>query len=234
VDISAPDGTPVYAVAPGTVYRYADAVAVRQPDDQEFAYWHVAASVPEHSYVHTGDLLGYVKAPWEHVHLAEWNGKTYLNPLRPGGLAPFSDENAPVVQHIDVDFSGGQLEATVDAYDPPPIAPPPPWQEARWTPEIIRWRLLRDDRAVEDWQTAADFSTWLPPSKFNEVYAPGTTQNGPDHPGRYVFWLFRGVQLPAGRYEIEVDAWDTRGNTGVGSTTFELVQSAKTMKLESR
>src|SRR5438270_6458676 len=32
VDIVAPDGTPVYAVASGTVFRYPDAGAVRQPD----------------------------------------------------------------------------------------------------------------------------------------------------------------------------------------------------------
>ena len=234
VDISAPDGTPVYAVAPGTVYRYADAVAVRRPDDQEFAYWHITAAVPEHAYVHEGDLIGYVKPPWAHVHLAEWNGKTYLNPLRPGGLEPFTDQTAPVVGPIDVDGAGGRFQATVDAYDPPPIAPPPPWQDARWTPEIIRWRLLRDDRAVEDWRTAVDFANWLPPAMFDAVYAPGTTQNSPDRPGRYVFWLFRNVELPHGRYALEVDASDTRGNTGAGWLTFEVGQSAKTVKLLSR
>jgi murein DD-endopeptidase MepM/ murein hydrolase activator NlpD len=31
VDISVRDGTAVYAVAPGTVFTYSDAVAVRQP-----------------------------------------------------------------------------------------------------------------------------------------------------------------------------------------------------------
>ncbi|HVH51620.1 MAG TPA: M23 family metallopeptidase [Gaiellaceae bacterium] len=224
VDISAADGTPVYAVAPGTVYRYADAVAVRQEDGHEFAYWHIETSVPEHSFVRTGELIGYVKAPWEHVHLAEWNGTTYVNPLRPGGLEPFSDETTPVIASIDVDAANGHLEATVDAYDPAPLAPPPPWQDARWTPEIIRWRLVRDDVALANWRTVVDFSIWLKPREFDDVYAPGTEQNAPGKPGRYVFWLFRGLTLGAGQYELQVVAWDTRGNTATSSKSFDVVQ----------
>ena len=226
VDISAADGTAVYAVAPGTVYRYPDAVAVHQENGHEFAYWHIEAAVSEHSFVKTGDLLGYVKAPWEHVHFAEWDGKTYLNPLRPGGLEPFSDETTPVIAAIDIDdAANGRFDATVDAYDPPPLAPPPPWQDARWTPEIIRWRLVRDDVAVEDWRTAVDFSRWLKPTEFNDVYAPGTEQNAPEKSGRYVFWLFRGLTLAAGHYVLQVLAWDSRGNTVTSSRNFDIVQN---------
>src|SRR5579872_757341 len=71
VDIVATDGTPVYAVAPGTVFRYPDAVAVRQADGREFSYWHIDAAVAEHSFAEKGELLGYVRAGWGHVHLAE-------------------------------------------------------------------------------------------------------------------------------------------------------------------
>lgn len=224
VDISVADGTAVYAVAPGTIYRYPDAVAVRQAGGHEFAYWHVEPVVSEHSFVRTDQLIGYVKAPWGHVHLAEWDGKTYVNPLRPGGLEPFSDETAPVIASIDVDASGGHFDATVDAYDPAPVAPLPPWQDARWTPEIIRWRLVRDDVAVADWRTAVDFSTWLKPAVFDNVYAPGTEQNTPGKPGRYVFWLFRGLTLPAGHYQLQVVTWDTRGNTATSSKSFDIAQ----------
>jgi peptidase M23-like protein len=234
VDISAPDGTPVYAVAPGTVYRYSDAVAVRQPDGHEFSYWHVAAVVSEHSSVRAGDLLGTVRPGWGHVHFAEWDGTTYLNPLRPGGLEPFADHTAPVVGPIDVDSSSGRLDVTVEAYDPPAVAPPPPWEDARWTPETIRWRVLQDGREVVPWLTAIDFSSFLPPDEFGAIYAPGTTQNAPGRPGRYVFWLARGFNLPAGRYDLEVAASDTRGNTGTSSTTFDVGQSAKTTNLPSR
>lgn len=225
VDISAPDGTPVYAVAPGTVYRYPDAVDVKEPDGHEFAYWHIEAAVAEHSLVQTGDLLGFIRAPWEHVHFAEFDGTTYVNPLLPGGLEPYTDTTVPVVGAIVASDTDGHLDATVDAYDTPPIAPPPPWQDARWTPALIRWRLVRDGEEVLPWRVAVDFSTLLPPQDYDSVYAPGTTQNAPDMPGRYIFWLAHDLDvstLPDGTYELQVAAEDTRGNTGTGSTTFTI------------
>jgi hypothetical protein len=234
VDISAADGTPVYAVAPGTVFRYSDAVAVRQPDGHEFSYWHVEASVPEHSYVEAGDEIGVVRAGWGHVHFAEWDGRTYVNPLRPGGLEPFTDTTAPTVGPIAADVDGGRLDASVEAYDTPPIAPPPPWQDARWTPEVVRWRLLRDGREAIPWTDAVDFSTYRPPADFSSVYAPGTDQNRPGRAGRYVFWLVRGLELLPGPYELQVEALDTRGNVGAASATFDVPQSFKMRNRVSR
>ncbi len=251
VDIVAPDGTAVYAVAPGTVFRYPDAVAVRQADGHEFSYWHIDAVVPEHSQAEKGELLGYVRAGWGHVHFAESDGRgIYVNPLRPGGLEPFSDWTVPVVGPVEVRSADGdplrledvhgRIDVTVAAYDVPPLAPAPPWQDARWTPALVRWRLLRDGEDATPWRIAADFrTTWLPPVEFGEIYAPGTTQNRPWEPGRYVYWLARGLdtaELANGDYRLEVAAEDTRGNTGTASLALEVQnpQSAKTTNRPSR
>lgn len=250
VDIVAPDGTAVYAVAPGTVFLYPDAVAVHEPDGHDFSYWHIDPVVPEHSEVDKGELLGYVRAGWGHVHFAESDGLTYLNPLRPGGLEPYADWTTPVVGPIALSTStGGPLPAedaygrinlSVDAYDVPPLVPPAPWQDARWTPALVRWRLVHNGDEVLPWRTAADFrTTWLPPVEYDRIYAPGTNQNHPWEPGRYVFWLAQGLdtaELANGEYQIEVAAEDTRGNTGSASLAFDVQngQSRKTTKRSSR
>jgi Peptidase family M23 len=236
VDIVAASGQAVYAVAPGTVFRYSDAVAVRQPDGHEFSYWHVRATVPQHSYVKEGTQIGVVRHGFGHVHFAEWNGHTYLNPLRRGALAPFVDRTRPVVGPIDVEQqANGTFDATVQAYDPPPMRLHGAWRDAVWTPEVVRWRLVSNGLPVVPWTVAADFDAYLPRRRFRQVYAPGTRQNLPGRAGRYVFRLMHGLGLADGRYALEVLASDTRGNTGSSSFGFDVTdQSLNTTKSASR
>jgi hypothetical protein len=236
VDIAVKDGTPIYAVESGTVFRYPDAVAVRRPGGREFSYWHVRATVREHSYVVAGQEIGVVRPGFGHVHFAEFDGRTYVNPLRRGGLAPFRDTTVPVVGPIDVRLSDGKVTATVDALDIPPIRPAGPWRDAVWTPELVRWRLLEGGVAVVPWTTAADFARFLPARKYTSVYAPATRQNRPGREGAYVFWLTRGISLLDGTYAIQVQAADTRGNTGFAAREFDISgdQSLNTLKLASR
>ena len=58
------------------------------------------------------------------------------------------------------------------------------------TPALVRWRLVRDGRAVIPWRVAADFrGALLTGFRFREIYAGGTRQNKPPASGRYRFWL---------------------------------------------
>ena len=53
------------------------------------------------------------------------------------------------------------------------------------------------------------------PIYFGAVYAPDTTQNNPNAPGLFHFWLSRGFdtsRYPDGSYVLEVEASDVRGN----------------------
>ncbi len=238
VDISVPDGTAVYAVAPGTVFRYSDAVAVRQPDGHEFGYWHVQATVPEHSYVQAGDQIGFVRPGFGHVHFAEFDGTTYVNPLRPGALTPFTDTTTPVVGPIEVWETDGTVQATVEAYDAPPMVPPAPWQGAMWTPALIRWRRRpgrRRRRSSGQWRsTRRTLPSQAAPSTRSS--RPGRGRTFPARAGRFVFWLTHGISLHDGRYSLEVQASDTRGNTGSSSLAFDVEagQGLSTTKLASR
>jgi len=116
----------------------------------------------------------------------------------------------------------------VRTHDKTPIAVtqpnPPGWQGMPVTPALIRWRLTHESQPVVPWQVAADHRRSFrpnvqgsPPSdvKFDTVYAPDTTQNNPNAPGRYHFWLqrsFNTALYPDGAYVLEVEASDVRGN----------------------
>ena len=111
IDIPAPGGTPVYAVAAGKASYGSpgdDAanggIVVIEAAGRNFGYWHVEPAVRPGAHVPLHGLLGHVAVEpedWGHVHLAESthgsNGITYWNPLRAGALTPFFDYGPPVI-----------------------------------------------------------------------------------------------------------------------------------------
>jgi len=231
VDISAPDGTPVYAVEPGKVIRGPDSVSLRRPNRREFGYWHIRPVVSSGMHVRLHQLLGYVLPGWGHVHFAETVAGRYRNPLRPGALSPYRELNAPVVAAISVErIDGNALQAIgpevngtvaviADAYELPSVAPAPPWNRARLVPSVVRWRLIPSNGdPPSPWRTAADFRyRLLPASRYASIYAPGTYQNKANRPGDYRFWLTSSLDstsLPNGTYWIEVQAQNLHGATG--------------------
>src|SRR5262249_50845930 len=113
IDVSVPDGTPVYSVIAGTVHLNVAGglqnIAVTSPgatpgDSPD------PPAVATGQHVNQGSLLGHVAPSWGHVHFAERTpGGPYLNPLRPGALAPFAKTQAPTVDRMLAERNGQPL-----------------------------------------------------------------------------------------------------------------------------
>jgi Peptidase family M23 len=229
IDISAPDGTPVYAVRGGEVFfDSGQAIAVVVGPEHEFGYWHVVPAVTSHQHVSAHQLLGWIAAGWGHVHFAERIDGVYVNPLRPGGIGPYSDTSAPSVAGVSIQDGGnGTLTFVADAYDMPSPAVPGDWAGLPVTPVLIRWRLFRIGAPTPTWNVAADFrERMLDAALYPSVYAPETAQNHQGRAGRYCFYLGRGLSLDDGAYEIEVQALDTRDNRADGRLDFQIAAGA--------
>jgi len=228
VDISAPDGTPVYAIDPGTVRVHGQTVAVvPMRGGHRLSYWHVVPAVVKGQRVRRHQLIGHVVAGAGHVHLAEYKDGTYINPLRLGGLAPYIDDTVPQIPSMTF-FSGGRpiapeavtgtVDITTEAFDTPPVPIPLPWNQAIFTPSLIRWRIVQGQNTIRAWETPVDFRTFLLPLNiFSFVYAPGTFQNRAGRRGRYEFYLahqFDTHVLSNGSYVLQIDALDEQENLG--------------------
>ena len=218
---------PVYAVEAGTA-SLVNAFAIKVQGARHFEYWHVIPAVRPGEYVRRHQLIGRSMG-WNHIHFAEYAGGNWINPLRPGGLGPYSDTTVPTVSMVtfqrkgvarDLEHVTGTGSLLVDAFDTASSVTPAPWPV---TPAFIRWRVLRDGRPHTAWQRVLDSRQNLPRDRFDSVYAARTAQNHPGVPGRYRFVLARhwsADALPNGRYAVEVQAEDIRGNRVTARTPF--------------
>ena len=228
IDVCGADGAPVYAVAAGEVRVHADGLAlIVDTGDRVFSYWHVVPTVADRARVQPGDRIGAIKEGFGHVHFVERHGDQYVNPLRPGGIAPYVDATSPTVtslgvvagkRRVDPGAVQGVVDLVVDTSDTPPAPlPPPPWDGVRVAPAYVRWRLVANGSPPGAWRTALDFRSFLAAStRFTEVYAPWTTMNRPGRPGSLVFYLTHAWDsrtTPDGRYRLDVAVFDTQGNS---------------------
>jgi hypothetical protein len=235
VDVSAPNGTPVYATASGRISihpRHRDVVVITSPTGVEFSYWHLIPAVSGGRAVAYRTLVGRIAAPWAHVHFSERRGGVYVNPLRPGALAPYVDRTRPTIHAFGFERTGagigraqlhGQLDLVVETWDTTPVAVPAPWNDRPVMPACIRWRIVGASTAPNGWRTAVDFRNGLPALPFEAVYARWTRQNKPWRNGRYRVLLAREwntASLSPGRHRLEVVATDTRGNSVRRSASF--------------
>jgi hypothetical protein len=242
VDISAPDGTPVYPVVSG-IAHYLGAATLNvdtgtyQGNERVFQYFHVVPVVGEgQQVIARKTVLGYVEPPFAHVHLTEINGSQSVNPLQPGHLSPYVDHTRPTIREtLFRNQNGllqtplglcGRVEIDVDAFDSPPVPVPGTFHDLPVAPAFVRWNITHlNGTGVVAWRTAADFRSTLPSnSHFFGTYAKGTYENAPrfgtqqyrSMPGRYLFLLagnFDTTTLPNGVYSIGISAADIRGNS---------------------
>jgi murein DD-endopeptidase MepM/ murein hydrolase activator NlpD len=229
IDISARDGTPVYAVEAGQVFLENSRAVGVTGAARTFSYWHIEPAVRSGQRVRLHQLLGHITAGARHVHFAERVGGVCMNPLHPGGIVPYVDRTPPTVSSVEFLRNGrevdakaltGRFDIVVEAFDTTPMLVPEPWSRLPVTPMRIRWSLSYGARSIVLPQTAVDSSRQLPRERFDSIYAPGTVPNRPHDPGHYRFYLargFRASQLPTGIGRVRIAASDTRGNRVVAN-----------------
>ena len=234
VDISAPDGTPVYAIEPGRARVRGQTVSIfPKRGGHLLSYWHVVPAVARNQRVRRHQLIGHIVTGAEHVHLAEYKDGTYVNPLRLGGLAPYIDDTPPQIpvltfysfgSPIRPEAVSGYVDITAEAFDTSPMEIAPPWNQAIMTPSLMRWRIVQGQNTIRPWETSVDFRTFLLPiNLFDFVYAPGTFQNKANRRGRYEFYLahsFDTRTLLNGSYVLQIEALDEQENSGQASFAF--------------
>jgi hypothetical protein len=225
VDIQAQDGTPVYAIQPGT----ARIVAPGTPDERvqvgSYLYWHVHHRVRPGQFVsayHT--VVGTIINGAGHLHLSELSGERFLNPLRPGGrvLAPWTDTQPPIIG-APTEHAGGRV--TVEVFDPQSFRALIKYRTPVLAPAALAYRA-RDagGHDVTGLRFALRGSQHLPDAARWVVYAAGAYP-----PGWTCFdirrvciprWEYRlagglAAPLPPNARTLSIYAWDWAGNTSV-------------------
>ena len=227
IDISCPDGTPVYATMSGRVeldrvHRETVSI-VGASGGTIFSYWHVIPTVRDGQVaVAFRTVVGHVSKGWGHVHFAETQNGVYLNPLRVGALEPYADTTRPHLKSLRVERRNrtlstiprsGAFDLVVEAYDTTPMPVAAPWHDKPVTPAVLQWR----PEGSQVWRTAVDVRWTIPDaSLYRRQFAVWTRQNNPwGCRGRYRFFL--GHDLDASTFghlaSVEVRAIDTRGNS---------------------
>jgi hypothetical protein len=245
VDIAARPGTPVYPVVSGRVWKVVKGgIVIVCSHARSFEYWHLRGNpkvVRGQQVVAEQTVLGWIRRPFDHVHLGETDGHRQWNPLARGHLEPYADHTTP--RAIALDFSngrspdltqggvlGGNDEIAIEAVDPAAMLVPGPFAGLPQTPALVQWRL-QSARGWSRWHLAADVRKTLPPRSFWRVYAVGTYQNVPVFdrrldkglPGRYLFRVSLGPRrLSPGNYEFEARVADIRGNSSTTTWPIEI------------
>jgi murein DD-endopeptidase MepM/ murein hydrolase activator NlpD len=250
IDISAPDGTAVYAVRSGVVRIVTpDWVEVDSAGGHAFQYWHIRAVVRIGDRVQAReDVLGHILRASKHVHLTELQDGKAVNPLAPGHIGPYTDTTVPRVDEIAFrsrdtgpellpEYVHGSVAIVAAAADAPAVPVPGMWNGLPVTPAKLTFHIstVPQDRFVASETTAMDVSRELPAtSDMWHHYARGTHMNMVQM-GEHRYWYQPGVylfkltaqpldtrRLKDGVYRVTVSAWDTAGNHSSASQIFQV------------
>ena len=233
IDIAAPDGTAIYPSENGTAhYLGASTLNIVTDHDVVFQYFHIVAVVGEgQQVVARRTVLGYVQAPFGHVH-----------------LEPYADFTKPLIRDILIRNQTGEvqtplglcgrIEMDVDTFDTPPVPVPGKFEGLPVAPALVRWTVTKlGGASVVPWRTAVDFRETLPSnSHFWDVYAKGTYQNAPrfgreqyaSMPGRFLFQLagnYDTTTLANGVYIVAVLVGDGHGHKAADARRFSVLNA---------
>jgi hypothetical protein len=250
IDISAPDGTPIYPSENGTAHYVGSATLnVVTDHDVVFQYFHIVTVVGEGQQVIARQtILGYVQPPFGHVHISEIDGTKAVNPLQPGHLTPYHDFTKPVIRDVVLRNQTGEvqtplglcgrIELDVDAYDTPPVPVPGKFEGLPVAPALVQWTVTKlGETTVVAWRTAVDFRTTLPSNvRFWDTYAKGSYQNAPrfgreqyaSMPGRFLFKLagsYDTTALANGVYVVTVLVADGHGHKTIDTQRFSVLNA---------
>jgi murein DD-endopeptidase MepM/ murein hydrolase activator NlpD len=249
IDISAPDGSPVYPVRSGVVRIVnGDWVRVRSERGVAFEYWHIHPSVGVGTHVvRDKTVLGTIYAGAEHIHLTQLHDGRAVNPLAPGNIGPYADTTPPRITAITFrpadsqpdllpEDVHGSVELVAAAFDTPPIPVPGMWRGLPVSPARLSFHITHvpDGSTVMAERTVIDATHTLPGRRLWRTYARGTRMNMARmgghrawyEPGVYLFKLTRTPldtrTVPNGVYTLTVTAWDTAGNHGSATQIFSV------------
>jgi hypothetical protein len=255
IDISVPDGTPVYPVHSGTVRLIGKGNVGVSGDGMDTQYWHLVVAVrPGQRVVAYETVLGRVMKGYEHVHFSQLERGRPVNPLTGTRLGPYVDTTRPQVAAISFragtstrelfpEALSGKVTPVVQALDTPALRVPGQWRDLPVAPARISWHVVRasDRRTVLREQVAFDVRTSIPSNGlFWSYYARGSRQNmcsfGTQRawrvPGTYLYRLgtrpLDTRRLGNGIFELVVTATDGHGNSGSATQVFIVRNGAAT------
>ena len=247
IDISAPDGTPVYAVTPGKVFieDHGHAVAVQAPTGRAFGYWHVTARgrappagrpAPA-ARAHRG-ALGPRALRREHE-------RSLPRPDPAGRAAPVRRRRPPDDRADHVPARGdrrrspatsrGALQICCVAYDTTPhrraaaLAPHAGRARARALPHLLRGPVHR--AAARRRRPARLPQAGRIPRRLSRPTRRRTTRTSPVATASSSRTTGTARRSRTTRYLLEVEAADIHGNRAVSSLPFTIRNGDVTTRL---